>query len=235
MLRATLTVAVMILLSATVVPARAANWVAVWGASAQGPYPVGNATAQPELSFAFPNLETGANGQTFRLIVRPDMWGKEARIRLSNALGTQPVTFDGAYVGLQTSGAALLPGNNRPVTFGGKTAVTVLPGRSATSDPIPLSFVHNPDDPLLVGRKLAVSFHVAGSSGPMTWHAKGLQTSYISPPGSGSVSTGQAEMAFPFSTTSWYTPTPKKSAFGGLGIGLKSGFSPPHERRDSYP
>ena len=33
---------------------------------------------------------------------------------------------------------------------------------------------------MLRGRKLAVSFHVAGESGPMTWHAKALQTSYIS-------------------------------------------------------
>jgi len=204
MLRTTLTVAALMLLCATVVPARAANWVAVWAASAQGPYPVGNATAQPELSFAFPNPETGANDQTFRLIVRPDLWGKEARVRLSNVFGTQPVTFDGAYVGLQTSGAALLPGSNRPVAFGGKTRVTVAPGQSAVSDPVPLSFVHHPDDPMLAGRKLAVSFHVAGSSGPMTWHAKGLQTSYVSPPGSGSVGAGQAETAFPFSTTSWY-------------------------------
>ena len=31
----------------------------------------------------------------------------------------------------------------------------------------------------LTGRKLAVSFHVAGESGPMTWHAKALTTSYL--------------------------------------------------------
>jgi len=49
-----------------------------------------------------------------------------------------------------------------------------------------------------------VSFHVAGESGPMTWHAKALQTSYVSPPGSGSKGGEEGEAAFPFSTTSWY-------------------------------
>ena len=73
------------------------TWVASWTASAHGPYPVGNPTAQPEQKFALPSAETGASDQTFRMIVRPDVWGGQARIRLSNAFGTKPVTFDGAY------------------------------------------------------------------------------------------------------------------------------------------
>jgi hypothetical protein len=85
------------------------HWVAAWAASAQGPYPVGNPSAQPELKFAFPDAAHGALDQTFRLIVRPDIWGKQARIRLSNAFGTQPVNFDGVFVGLQNSGS-VLPG-----------------------------------------------------------------------------------------------------------------------------
>ena len=35
------------------------------------------------------------------MIVRPDIWGRQARLRFSNAFGTKPVTFDGVYVGLQ--------------------------------------------------------------------------------------------------------------------------------------
>jgi lysophospholipase L1-like esterase len=178
------------------------HWVTVWAASAHGPYPIGNATAQPDLSFAFPTPE--ATDQTFRLIVRPDVWGRQARIRLSNAFGTQPVTFDGAFIGLPASGAALLPGSNRKLSFGGKAGVTVPPGETATSDPVVLPFVHNPDDPMLTGRKLAVSVHVAGASGPMTWHAKALQTSYVSLPHSGAVGATETESAFPFSTTSWF-------------------------------
>ena len=51
-------------------------------------------------------------------------------------------------------------------------------GASVWSDAVGLTFVRDPGSEL-TGRKLAVSFHVAGESGPMTWHAKALQTSYV--------------------------------------------------------
>ncbi len=184
--------------------AKAPHWVAAWTASAHGPYPVGNPTAQPELKFAFPDATHGAVDQSFRMIVRPDVWGKQARIRLSNAFGTQPVTFDGAYIGLQTSGSAVLAGSNRPVTFAGQRTVTVAPGKDVVSDAVLLPFVSSSNDPMLSGRRLAVSFHVAGESGPMTWHAKALTTSYLSAPGSGSRGNDESEAAFPLSSTSWY-------------------------------
>src|ERR1700709_467324 len=126
------------------------NWVAAWTGSVQGPYPTGNPSAQPDPQFAFPNPAAGARDQTFRLMVRPDLWGRQARIRLSNAFGTKPVTFDGVYAGLQWASAALVRGSNRPVTFGGKPSVTVAAGASAWSDPVALPFVKNPDD--LAGR-----------------------------------------------------------------------------------
>ena len=53
-----------------------------------------------------------------------------------------------------------------------------------------------PDD--LAGRRLAVSFHVAGESGPMTWHAKALTTSYVSAPGAGAKGALEDEAAFPY-------------------------------------
>jgi hypothetical protein len=82
-----------------------------------GPYPIGNPSAQPDLRFAFPSPEIGARDQSFRLIVRPDLWGRQVRLRFSNALGTRPVTFDGIHVGLQRTAAALVPGSNQPVSF----------------------------------------------------------------------------------------------------------------------
>src|SRR4029434_2047944 len=57
---------------------------------------------------------------------------------------------------------------------------------------------------MLTGRRLAVSFHVVGSSGPMTWHAKALTTSYLSQPGAGAHGNEETDEAFPFTTTSWY-------------------------------
>ena len=180
------------------------KWVVSWAASAHGPYPVGNPSAQPNQKFAFPSPTAGANDQTFRLIVRPDLWGPQARLRFTNVFGTKPVTFDGVFVGLQMGGAGLVKGTNRPVTFGGKDSVTVAPGMSVWSDAVELAFARDPAAAGLAGRKLAVSFHVAGESGPMTWHAKALTTSYVTAPGAGSQGKSEDEAAFPYSTASWF-------------------------------
>ncbi len=180
------------------------QWVTSWAASVQGPYPLGNSVAQPDMSRVFPLPDKGARELSFRLIVRPTLWGRETRIRLSNALGSRPVTFDGVYVGLQHSGAEVSAGTNRPLTFAGKDSVTLAPGLSVWSDAVALPFVRDAAANELVGRKLAVSFHVVGDSGPMTWHAKALQSSYVTWPGAGAQGHEEAEGSFPFATTAWY-------------------------------
>jgi lysophospholipase L1-like esterase len=180
------------------------KWFAAWAGSIQGPYPVGNPSAQPDMHFAFPSAETGARDQTFRMIVRPDIWGPQTRLHFSNVLGTRPVTFDGVFVGLQRGSSAVVAGTNQAVSFAGKKSVTVDAGNSVWSDPVALPFAEKLDAIALTGRKLAVSFHVAGESGPMTWHAKALNTSYVSQSGAGSLGQSEDEFAFPFSTASWY-------------------------------
>jgi hypothetical protein len=62
------------------------KWVASWAASVQGPYPVGNGSAQPNLSFAFPAAGTSARDQTFRLIVQPDLRSISCRSAAMNRL-----------------------------------------------------------------------------------------------------------------------------------------------------
>jgi len=129
-------------------------WATSWAASVQGPYPVGNPSAQPDQRFAFPEPAAGANDQTFRLIVRPDLWGRQARLRFSNAFGTKPLTLDGVFVGLQMGSAAIVPGTNQPVRFGDKERVTIPPEQWVWSDPVTLSFVPDPDAASLTGRTL---------------------------------------------------------------------------------
>jgi lysophospholipase L1-like esterase len=180
------------------------QWITSWAASVQGPYPIGNPSAQPDMRFALPSAERGAHDQSFRLIVRPSLWGPAARLRLSNAYGTRPVTFDDVHAGLQQSGSVLVPDSNRPVTFGGKTSVAVAPGAWVWSDPVALPFVQCQADPALIGRRLAVSLHVVGDSGPITWHAKALTTSYLTAPGAGARGGSDGVLDFPFSTASWY-------------------------------
>lgn len=181
------------------------KWVASWTASAHGPYPSGNASAQPVLDFAFESPEIGATEQTLRLVIKPDLWGRLIRLRFANTFGTRPITFDDVFVGLQSTAANLVPGTNTPVTFSaGSTHVALARGTSAWSDPVNLPFVSGSDDRLLSGRKLIVSVHVVGSSGPMTWHAKALTTSYLTAPRAGSHGADENDAAFPFTTTSWF-------------------------------
>src|ERR1700726_4980924 len=175
-------------------------WITSWAASPQGPYPSGAAVAQPDLSFAFP---TGsANDQTFRLIVRPDLWSSQMRVRFTNLVGNQPVTFDGIFVGLQKTGATIEPGTSQPITFSGNSSLTLRPGQTQWSDPVSLPFVHDSEEAgaYLPGRKLAISFHTVGQTGPMTWHAKAMTTSYVTNPGAGSVGQIEDDAAFPTST-----------------------------------
>ena len=105
---------------------------------------------------------------------------------------------------LQASGGNIVAGTNRRVTFGGHDTVTVPVSGATYSDPVPLAFAGARDVSRLDGRKLAVSFHVAGTSGPMTWHAKALTTSYVTAPGGGSHGAEESDAAFPNTTTSWY-------------------------------
>jgi len=106
------------------------KWVATWAASVHGPYPSGNASAQPDLKFAFPVPAEGAVDQSFRLIVKPDLWGERFRIRLANTFGTQPVAFDAVHIGVAASGGNIVKSTNRPVRFHGSPRVGVAPGAS---------------------------------------------------------------------------------------------------------
>ena len=72
--------AIALCLLCSVAPAHAQKWVTSWAASVQGPYPVGNPTAQPELRFALPSQDTGAKDQTFRLM-DPEVLGKVVTCR----------------------------------------------------------------------------------------------------------------------------------------------------------
>jgi lysophospholipase L1-like esterase len=185
------------------------GWVAAWTGSAQGVYPVGYSVGQPGpvgpagpgntaplLTFAFPDNQ--AHDQTLRMIVHPSVEGTTWRVRLTNEFGTHPVTFGRVYVGLQASGGTVAPGTNRALTFSGRRSVTVPAGQTMLSDPV---YVKVTDAP---SQRLAVSMYVAGASGPMTWHAAGFTTSYLTDPNAGDHAADTADTAFPHSTTSWF-------------------------------
>ncbi|MEU6356471.1 SGNH/GDSL hydrolase family protein [Streptomyces sp. NPDC047072] len=107
----------------------------------------------------------------YRMVVHTSVGGRDARVRLSNAFGDRPVTFDSVYAGLQQEGAALVPGSNRRLTFDGSSTVTVPAGSVVYSDPRP--------GRLPAGSNLVVSLHTPDAAGPVTGHWMAMQTSYV--------------------------------------------------------
>jgi hypothetical protein len=143
------------------------KWAATWTTSPQDVF--GGSTAAALVNFAFPNPTTdGANNQTIRMIVKPDLWGNVIRLRFSNTWGTQPVTLGRVTVGLQAYSGNILPGTNTPVTFSGSPSVTLPVGQEVFSDPVFLRWVEVGEDgldgvdPLVDGHNLAVSIFVQG-------------------------------------------------------------------------
>jgi lysophospholipase L1-like esterase len=196
------------------------RWVASWATSPAtffqytppvAPAPPGPPTTfapaniQPDLGFPLPDANTaGATDQTFRSIVKPDLWGNTMRFRFSNVFGTQPVTFSKVTVALQEYSGNILDGTLAPVTFGGQRSVTIPVGQEIYSDGVTLSWVQGADDPSVQGRNLAVSYAVEGDSGPMTFHSGAFVTSYITAPGSGDHTEDLDVFAFEYTTTSWF-------------------------------
>jgi len=142
-------------LLAAAMPAQSAaddQWVASWAAVPDS---------------AGPPLQT----QTVRQIIRTSLGGSSLRIRLSNLLGTAPVIIGPVHVALHDDDAAIAPGSDRALTFGGKSAVTIAKGDSALSDPVKME--------VTALQELAVSLYLPTNTGPSTIHGIALQTAYI--------------------------------------------------------
>lgn len=156
------------------------GWTGAWATAPYGPYPLGPVTPTlPVDPFAVSTLTLFTNkqavDQSFRMVIHPTIGGKIVRIRLSNLMGDRPVTFTSAQIAHRAVGPAIVPGSAVGLSFAGKPDVTIAPGQEAVSDAAAFVFSHGDD--------LAVSFHVVGESGPMTWHAISFVGNYVGLPG----------------------------------------------------
>jgi lysophospholipase L1-like esterase len=156
-----------------------AAWVGTWAAS-----PMAGATSStcPAGAGSFTN-------ETVRNIVYPSVGGNEARVRLSNAFGTAPLTVGDASVAIDETGAETVPGTTRQLRFDGSASVTIPAGAEVLSDPVQLH-VRPLED-------LAVSVYVPSLSGPATFHWTAMQTSFVSTAGDHAAS----DSSVPYSTS----------------------------------
>ncbi len=179
------------------------GWVGAWSAAPYGPYPLGPLSsllpvALPVPLPPIPSLLPGSQAvdQSFRMVVRPTLGGETLRVRLSNLVGDRPLHIGPVQVAQRLLGPAILPGSGRAVLFGGKAEVVIAPGAEAVSDAV--------DFPYAVGTDLAVSFHVVGESGPITWHAVSFALNYVGLPYRGDGIGDSMGLSFPQPTLGWF-------------------------------
>ena len=130
--------------------------------------------------------------QTLRQVVHTSISGTAARIELSNAFGTQPVTIADVHVAQRDSGSSVVASSDCQVTFGGQSSTTIAVGDVAISDSIPF--------PVTALADVVVSFYLPEATGPATSHGLGQQTNYVV---SGDVS-GSATLANPQTNGSYF-------------------------------
>lgn len=107
-------------------PVATYRWVGSWASSQQIPEPR-NALPPQALRDA-----------TLRQIVHLTVGGKELRVRLSNAFGTEPLTVLAAHVARPVSKetGSIDVASDRALTFRGSTSVTIPAGADYFSDPL---------------------------------------------------------------------------------------------------
>jgi lysophospholipase L1-like esterase len=210
------------------------KWVSGWTASPHGPYPSGFPFQPLPLGAVFPGEQ--ADNQTLRLIVHLSQGGKELRLHLSNLVGTQTVTFGEVTIGARSSGADVSSGTLHQVLFGGQASVSVPAGGEVVSDPVDLSTTPQED--------LAVSIYVAGASGPMTWHAKAVTTSYATLPNTGDHAGEAAGTSFTEPMRSWFflnaidvtvPPNRESGTIVALGDSITDGTQSTVDGNDRWP
>jgi lysophospholipase L1-like esterase len=169
------------------------RWVASWGAAPAGPPPAASTMLL-------------AN-QTLRQIVHASVGGSRARIRVSNEMGSAPLTIGAARIALRASGAALVAGTDRALLFGGRASVTIPAGGAVLSDGAGFNLPPFAD--------LAVSLWLPGSARVTTLHNAALQTSYVSTAGNQSAN---ASLAVSRSIATWpfLTEVDASGAYSGL-------------------
>jgi lysophospholipase L1-like esterase len=119
----------------------------------------------------------GFNNHTLRMNPRISLGGERLRVRISNAYGNRPLLIGAARIALRDKGAAIVPGSDRKLTFGGGEGAVIAAGAVQFSDPVELNA------PALAD--LAVSIHLPGEvlANFQITGRYARQTNYISPPG----------------------------------------------------
>jgi len=125
-------------------------WIATWTA--------GPAAADPDPNEPLLNLED----QTVRERVRVSVSGDRIRIRLSNEFGSSPLLVGSVSVAIPNDPSSVKPGSIRPITFDGRSSITIPPGAPVLSDPVTF--------PVAYRGEISVSIYFPKRVATPTWH-----------------------------------------------------------------
>jgi lysophospholipase L1-like esterase len=135
------------------------KWVGTWATSLQAPFEEGIS-------------QQGFKDQTIRSIVHPDISGEKLRIRISNVYGSKSLRIEEIHVAVSKNGPEIFSSTDKSLKFSGKENVVIPPGKRKLSDPIRFDFKK--------GSNLSISMYIRNNTGPVTWHPRSIQTTYIS-------------------------------------------------------
>ena len=135
-------------------------WVAAWTAS---PHAVDPDPDDPLLNI---------DGQTVRQRARLSLAATSLRIRVSNEYGSAPLTIGAASIALSDGVAAIKKESLKPLTFGGRSSVTLPAGAPILSDIVTLAAP--------AGAELSVSLYFPGRVTTPTIHGLALKSAVIS-------------------------------------------------------
>jgi peptidoglycan/xylan/chitin deacetylase (PgdA/CDA1 family) len=137
------------------------SWIGSWASAQEVPEP-NNALSDADLTDA-----------TLRQVVRLSAGGERLRVRLSNAFGGAPLRITAAHVArpVAPGRAAVEPGSDRVLTFGGSAEATIPAGAEIWSDPV--------DVRAAPGSALAVSLYLPVAPPRQTSHPGARATSFL--------------------------------------------------------
>ncbi|MGW3241498.1 SGNH/GDSL hydrolase family protein [Streptomyces sp. NPDC001070] len=139
-------------------PAASGSWVGTWSTSPAG--------GEPDTPDGYP-------GWSIRNIVHTSVGGSSVRVHLSNTFGRAPLLIGHATVAVAAAqgSPAAAAGTMRALTFGERASVRIPAGGSVVSDPVQLAVPHAAD--------LLVTTFAPEASGPVTYHPRAQQTSFM--------------------------------------------------------
>jgi lysophospholipase L1-like esterase len=136
------------------------TWITTWTA--------GPAAADPDPNEPLLNLED----QTVRERARISVSGDRIRIRLSNEFGSSPLLVGSVTIAVPNDPSSVKPGSIHPVTFGGRSSITIPPGAPVLSDPV--------EFPVAYGAEISVSIYFPKRVATPTWHLLARKRAVVS-------------------------------------------------------